>query len=117
MRMTVITKSYAPDFKSCADLHRAVLDCTPESVHHHIIVPQQDLKLFDRLPGSRTHENGAMVEPVRHRRTKGAATDMLEPKATASPLDSTPSLVIRCKADFLPSMFVALPFGNMVNLG
>jgi hypothetical protein len=33
--------------------------------------------------------NGAMVEPVRHRRTKGAATDMLKPKATASHLDST----------------------------
>src|SRR6266852_5137232 len=30
-----------------------------------------------------------MVEPVRHRQTKGAATDMLEPKATASHLDST----------------------------
>jgi hypothetical protein len=29
-----------------------------------------------------------MVERVRHRRTKGAATDMLEPKATASHLDS-----------------------------
>src|SRR3984893_6698525 len=32
-----------------------------------------------------------MVEPVRHRRTKGAATDMFEPKATASHLDSTQS--------------------------
>jgi hypothetical protein len=30
-----------------------------------------------------------MVEPVRHRRTKGAATDMFEPKATASHLDTT----------------------------
>src|SRR6202043_3145419 len=30
-----------------------------------------------------------MVEPVRHRRTKGAETDMFEPKATASHLDST----------------------------
>jgi hypothetical protein len=29
-----------------------------------------------------------MVEPVRHRRTKAAATDMFEPKATASHLDS-----------------------------
>ena len=28
-------------------------------------------------------KNGAMVEPVRHRQTKGAATDMLEPKATS----------------------------------
>src|SRR5271154_4744220 len=32
-----------------------------------------------------------MVEPVRHRRTKGAETDMFEPKATASHLDSTRS--------------------------
>src|SRR6266550_3429466 len=32
-----------------------------------------------------------MVEPLRHRRTKGAATDMFEPKATASHLDSTHS--------------------------
>jgi hypothetical protein len=31
-----------------------------------------------------------MGEPVRHRRTKGAATDMFEPKATAPHLDSTP---------------------------
>src|SRR6476660_8745674 len=30
-----------------------------------------------------------MVEPVRHRQTKGAETDMFEPKATASHLDST----------------------------
>src|SRR3979409_649271 len=30
-----------------------------------------------------------MVEPVRHRRTKGAATDMFEPKATASHIAST----------------------------
>jgi len=27
-------------------------------------------------------ENGDMVEPVRHRRTKGAETDMFEPKDT-----------------------------------
>jgi hypothetical protein len=30
-----------------------------------------------------------MVEPVRHRQTKEAETDMFEPKATASHLDST----------------------------
>jgi hypothetical protein len=30
-----------------------------------------------------------MVEPVRHRQTKEAGTDMLEPKATAPHLDST----------------------------
>jgi hypothetical protein len=30
-----------------------------------------------------------MVEPVRHRQTKEAGTDMFEPKATAPHLDST----------------------------
>lgn len=54
MRMAVITKSYAPDFELCMDLHRSVLDCTPDSVHHHIIVPRQDLKQFSRLANSRT---------------------------------------------------------------
>src|SRR6266436_7086942 len=44
----------------------------------------------DRLRRPGRCENGAMVEPVRHRRTKGAETDMFEPKATASHLDSTP---------------------------
>jgi Family of unknown function (DUF6492) len=79
MRMTVITKSHAPDFQLCSDLHRSVLDFTPDSVHHYIIVPQQDLRLFGRLAGSRTH--------------------------------------IRCEAEFLPSSFVAVPFGNFtVNL-
>ncbi len=38
-----------------------------------------------------------MVEPVRHRRTKGAETDMFEPKATASHLDSTHRVIsLRC---------------------
>ncbi len=32
-----------------------------------------------------------MVELVRHRQTKGAATDMFEPTATAPHLDSTDS--------------------------
>jgi hypothetical protein len=54
-RMSVITKSFAPDFDLCADLHRSVLACAPDTVHHHIIVPRQDLDLFDRLAGSRTH--------------------------------------------------------------
>src|SRR6266436_3427386 len=45
----------------------------------------------DRLRRPGRCENGDMVEPVRHRRTKGAETDMFEPKATASHLDSTQS--------------------------
>jgi hypothetical protein len=35
-----------------------------------------------------------MVEPLRHRQTKEAATDMFEPKATASHLDSTAALAV-----------------------
>lgn len=54
-RMSIITPSFAPDFELCADLHRSVLECSPESVHHHIIVPRSDLKLFRRLAGPRTH--------------------------------------------------------------
>jgi hypothetical protein len=54
-RMSVITPSFAPDFELCADLHRSVLECAPESVHHHIIVPHSDLTLFRRLAGTRTH--------------------------------------------------------------
>lgn len=54
-RMSVITPSFAPDFEICADLHRSVLEFSPESVHHHIIVPRSDLKLFARLAGPRTH--------------------------------------------------------------
>jgi hypothetical protein len=54
-RMSVITKSFAPDFELCADLHQSVLDYSPDSVHHHIIVPGPDLKLFGRLAGPRTH--------------------------------------------------------------
>jgi Family of unknown function (DUF6492) len=54
-RMSVLTKSFAPDFELCADLHQSVLDYSPGSVHHHIVVPERDLKLFSRLAGPRTH--------------------------------------------------------------
>lgn len=54
MRMTVITKSFAPDLELCSDLNRSVLECAPASVQHHIIVPRQDLKLFEQLAGPRT---------------------------------------------------------------
>jgi hypothetical protein len=54
-RMSIITPSFAPDFELCSDLHRSVLECSPRSVHHHIIVPQADVKLFQRLSGPRTH--------------------------------------------------------------
>jgi CBASS immunity sensor of nucleotide second messenger signals len=45
-----------------------------------------------------------MVEPLRHRRTKGAATDMLEPKATASHLDSTRTLAFGEAVDSLDGL-------------
>src|SRR6516162_7225810 len=53
--MAVITKSFAPDFELCAALNRSMLENSPETIHHHIIVPRSDLKLFDRLAGPRTH--------------------------------------------------------------
>jgi Family of unknown function (DUF6492) len=54
-RLAVITKSFAPDFELCADLQRSVLEYSPNTVHHHIIVPRRDLKLFSKLANSRTH--------------------------------------------------------------
>jgi Family of unknown function (DUF6492) len=54
-RLAVITKSFAPDFELCADLQRSVLEYSPNTVHHHIIVPRRDLTLFGKLANSRTH--------------------------------------------------------------
>ena len=54
-RMAVITKSFAPDFELCTALSHSVLDNSPTTVQHHIIVPRSDLKLFGRLAGPRTH--------------------------------------------------------------
>jgi hypothetical protein len=54
-RMAVMTKSFAPDFELCAALNRSVLDNTRDAIHHHIIVPRSDLKIFDQLAGPRTH--------------------------------------------------------------
>src|SRR5215469_13511811 len=54
-RMAVITPSFAPDFELCVALNRSVLQNSLDTVHHHIIVPRSDLKLFARLAGPRTH--------------------------------------------------------------
>jgi hypothetical protein len=54
MRMAVITKSYAPNFKLCAALKRSVIENSPDAIQHRIVVPRPDLKLFGRLAGSRT---------------------------------------------------------------
>lgn len=53
-QMAVVTPSFGPDFELCADLSRSVLQNSPDSVRHHIIVPQADLELFGRLAGPRT---------------------------------------------------------------
>src|SRR5215831_18111362 len=43
--------------------------------------------------------NGAMVEPLRHRQTKGAANGYVQPKTTAPHLDSTKC----CPCDYVVS--------------
>jgi hypothetical protein len=53
--VSVITRSFAPDFELCSDLHRSVLEYSPDSVHHHIVVARSDLKLFGQFAGQRTH--------------------------------------------------------------
>jgi len=54
-RMAVITKSFAPDFELCAALNRSMLENSPDTIYHHIVVPRSDLELFGRLAGPRTH--------------------------------------------------------------
>ena len=54
-RMTVITISYAPDFELCVALKQSLLENSPDTIQHHIIVPRSDLELFQRLANSRSH--------------------------------------------------------------
>jgi hypothetical protein len=54
-RLAVITKTFAPDFDLCAALNRSVLENSSDAIHHHIIAPRSDLRLFARLAGPRTH--------------------------------------------------------------
>jgi hypothetical protein len=49
----VVTPTYAPDFELCADLHRSVLDHTPGSSVHYLIIPRADRELFSQLMGPR----------------------------------------------------------------
>jgi hypothetical protein len=54
-----------------------------------------------------------MVEPVRHRQTKEAGTDMFEPKATAPHLDST-DLNLRNLSRTEPNVSLALHDTNHI---
>src|SRR5262249_11493031 len=51
--IAVVTPTYAPDYELCIDLHRSILECTPSSVLHYLIVPPTDLKLFTSFRGPR----------------------------------------------------------------
>jgi Family of unknown function (DUF6492) len=52
--LAAITASYAPDFELCRDLSGSLLEHTPETVRHVIVVPRRDLPLFSQLKGPRT---------------------------------------------------------------
>lgn len=52
-QLAVITPSYLPDAELFADLHRSVLEHTPTSTMHHVIVPPADMSLFASHAGPR----------------------------------------------------------------
>lgn len=52
-QLAVITPSYLPDAELFADLHRSVLEHTPATTVHHVIVPPADESLFTRHAGPR----------------------------------------------------------------
>lgn len=44
--MAIVTPSYRPDLEGFRRLHQSVLECTDETVMHHVIVPGIDAELF-----------------------------------------------------------------------
>jgi hypothetical protein len=51
--LAVLTPSFAGDAEIFADLHRSVLEFTPEDTVHHVFVPERDKHLFARFEGPR----------------------------------------------------------------
>ena len=53
MTLAVLTPSYAPDFEAFEALHRSVLRFTDPEVVHVVVVPDDDLPLFETLRSNR----------------------------------------------------------------
>ncbi len=51
--LAVLTPSFRGDAEIFADLHRSVLEFTPEDTVHHVFVPLRDKRLFVRYQGPR----------------------------------------------------------------
>ncbi len=51
--LAVITPTYREDAEIFADLHRSVLEFTPDDTVHNVVVPPRDRKLFARYQGAR----------------------------------------------------------------
>jgi hypothetical protein len=52
--LAILTPSYAPDFALCRELNESVLQWSPSSVVHHIVVPGRDRAVFEPLRSPRT---------------------------------------------------------------
>lgn len=52
-QMVVVTPTYAPDIELFSDLHQSVLRCFPRHVRHMAVVPETDIRLFQRFEGPR----------------------------------------------------------------
>lgn len=52
--MAVVTPCYSPDKELCRELHQSVLDFTPTSTVHHLIVPDADMACFASFGGPRS---------------------------------------------------------------
>ena len=66
-RMSVITKSFAPDFELCARLNRSVLHNSPDTVRHQIVVPRSDLKFVPVPSPAHAHLSAARLTSCRAR--------------------------------------------------
>ncbi|HLN43839.1 MAG TPA: DUF6492 family protein [Acidimicrobiales bacterium] len=52
--MAVVTPCYSPDKELCRELHQSVLDFTPSSTVHHLIVPDAEMASFASFRGPRS---------------------------------------------------------------
>jgi hypothetical protein len=67
--LAVITPSFRGDAEIFADLHRSVLEFTPDDTVHHVFVPQRDKHLFAAYEGPRCRiRTSSEVVPKRYLR-------------------------------------------------
>ena len=93
--LPVITPSYRADASIFEQLHRSVLEFTPESTVHHVFVPMQDRHLFTQYEGARCRIwTSSELLPARHLAGGGWVMQQAIKIAAAAQLDAEAVLLV-----------------------